>query len=32
MYLGQGPRRALAERLAVLLRQAYGVAECLAAE
>jgi DNA-binding transcriptional LysR family regulator len=32
MYLGQGPRAALSERLASILRQAYGVAECLAAE
>ena len=32
MYVTGGPRAALAERLAALLRQAYGVAECLAAE
>ena len=32
MYVTAGPRAALAERLAGLLRQAYGVAECLAAE
>jgi DNA-binding transcriptional LysR family regulator len=32
MYVGTGARAALAGRLAMLLRQAYGVAECLAAE
>jgi DNA-binding transcriptional LysR family regulator len=32
MYIGDGPRAGLAGRLAALLRQAYGVAECLAAE
>ncbi len=32
MYLGSGPRAALAERLAVLVRQTWGVAESLAAE
>ncbi len=32
MYVAPGPRAELAERLAGLVRQAYGVAECLAAE
>ncbi len=32
MYLARGQRAELAGRLAILLRQAYGVAECLAAE
>ncbi len=32
MYVAPGPRAVLAERLAALLRQAYGVADCLAAE
>lgn len=32
MYVAAGPRAVLAERLAALLRQSYGVAECLAAE
>ena len=32
MYVGNGARAPIAERLAALLRQAYGVAECLAAE
>ncbi len=32
MYIASGPRAALAERLAVIVRQAYGVADCLAAE
>lgn len=32
MYVASGPRAALALRLATILRQAYGVAECLAAE
>ncbi len=32
MYVGSGVRAPLAERLAALIRQSYGVAECLAAE
>ncbi|HET9069285.1 MAG TPA: LysR family transcriptional regulator [Amaricoccus sp.] len=32
MYVGSGARTALAERLADIVRQAYGVADCLAAE
>jgi hypothetical protein len=32
MYVGQGARASIAQRLAALLRQAYGVADCLAAE
>ena len=28
MYVGEGPRAALAERLAAFVRQAYGVADC----
>jgi DNA-binding transcriptional LysR family regulator len=32
MYVGGGARAGIAGRLAVLLRQAYGVADCLAAE
>ena len=32
MYVAAGPRQALADRLAALLRQAYGVADSLAAE
>jgi DNA-binding transcriptional LysR family regulator len=32
MYVAPGPRAALAERLALVVRQAYGVADCLAAE
>lgn len=32
MYVAPGPRAALAERLAEIIRQAFGVAECLAAE
>ena len=32
MYVGQGARAPIARRLAALLRQAYGVADCLAAE
>jgi len=32
MYVSSGARAPIAERLAALLRQAYGVAECLAAE
>ena len=32
MYVTTGARAAIAARLAALLRQAYGVAECLAAE
>ncbi len=32
MYVAAGPAAALADRLAALLRQAYGVADSLAAE
>jgi DNA-binding transcriptional LysR family regulator len=32
MYVGAGARAAVTQRLAVLIRQAYGVADCLAAE
>jgi DNA-binding transcriptional LysR family regulator len=32
MYVGHGAREPIARRLAELLRQAYGVADCLAAE
>jgi DNA-binding transcriptional LysR family regulator len=32
MYVGTGARAEIARRLAALIRQAYGVAECLAAE